>query len=239
MGIPRYPKDLPTEWQKLQRDMKNVFTSANVRRAFSQLSTSALDVLGALNILPGGSLNAKYTNGNSALYFGSTPDGEAVILRRGDGSEVLRLEGFEDETTNTFKIMDDQGNIILADDDTLGLAQPYIPMTFVNSLTLPSNAGASFVTVQRCWMKKQHPRITYTFQYNIAGTTGEVRVQTSTGTVLSTSSLGTGSGTVTISPVDLPGAYQENITLEVQCRVTAGAGGTGAAILGCYGVESG
>lgn len=245
MGIPRYPKDMAGEWQKTQRDIKNLFTSANVRKALTQVSTGALDILGTLNILPGGRLNAQYSNGNSAMYIGPVSDGnaqgEGVILRRGDGSEVLYLEGFSDEDS-TFRITDKNEAIILADDENGGLAHPYIPHPFSTVVNMPSNSTGSFVTVQKTWIQKQHNRIHLSIEYDITATTGEINIVveggSADGTVLALANLPTGSGTEEIGPVDLPGEYLETYYILVQTRVDTGSGDVGCVVLGAYGVKS-
>lgn len=245
MGIPRYPKDMAGEWQRTQRDIRNLFTSANVRKALTQVSTGALEILGELKILPGGKFNAQYTNGNSAMYIGPVSDGnavgEAVILRRGDGSEVLYLEGFSDEASS-FRISDSEGNIILADDEVLGLSNPYIPYTFADILNMPSNNTGSFVTVQKSWLQKQHPKIQFALQYDITSTTGEINVVVSggsgDGTVLAIATLSTGNDVLQVGPVDLPGEYLETFYIEVQTRVASGSGDVACAMLGAYGVKS-
>lgn len=245
MGIPRYPKDMASEWQKTQRDIKNLFTSANVRKALTQVSTGALDILGTLNILPGGKMNAQYTNGNSAMYIGPVSDGnaqgEGVIFRRGDGSEVIYLEGFSDEAS-TFRITDKNEEIIVSDDELGGLSHPYIPHPFSTVVNMPSNNTGTFVTVQKTWIQKQHPRLHISFEYDITSTTGEINIVveggTGDGTVLVLANLATGSGTVEVGPVDLPGEYLETYYILVQTRVDTGSGDVGCVVLGAYGVGS-
>lgn len=245
MGIPRYPKEMASEWQRTQRDIKNLFTSANVRKALTQVSTGALEILGTLTILPGGKFNAQYTNGNSAVYFGPVTDGntigESVILRRGDGTTILYVEGFSDQDS-TFYIADKNEDVILADDDQGGLSNPYIPYTFASILNMPSNNTGSFVTVNKSWVQKQHPRIQMALQYDITSTTGEIRIAvsggTGDGTELALESLSTGNDTLEIGPVDLPGEYLETFYIEVQTRVASGTGDVGCVMLGAYGVKS-
>lgn len=245
MGTPSYPKDMITEWQGIKRDVKNLFTSANVRKALSQVSTGTLEILGQLSIKPGGRFNSEYTNGNSSMYIGPVSDGNAVgegiILRRGDGSEVMRLEGFSDEDS-TFCIKDINEETILSDDELGGLAQPYLPMTFVDTTDVPSNNTGTYTTIGTAWVIKQHPKIHLAIYQNTTSTTGQIRfVVTSgsaTGTDIAEVNTTTGDGTQEVGPVDMPGTYLEGMFVEVQTRVDSGVGDVGCVVLGAYGVKS-
>lgn len=245
MGIPSYPKDMASEWQGVKRDIKNLFTSANVRKALTQVSTGALDILGTLNILPGGKFNAQYTNGNSAFYAGPVSDGnaqgEGVILRRGDGTEVLRLEGFSDEDS-TFSIKGVNEETIFADDEQGGLARPYIPYTFVDSVNVPSNNTGTYEVVGIGWVYKQHPRIHLAYYQNTTSTTGQIKFVIASGSAVGTElavvDTTTGDDTAELGPLDLPGDFGESFFIEVQTRVDSGTGDVGAVVLGAYGVQS-
>ena len=245
MGTPRYPKSMGSEWQKSQRELRNLFTSANVRKAITQVAAGILDVSGILNIVPGGKFNAKYTNGNSALYMGPVSDGnvmgEGIVFRRGDGTEVLHLEGFSDEAS-TFAIKDIDENVILADDEMGGLSNPYIPYTFVNTVNVPSNNSGTYTMVGKTWVQKQHPNIELAFYQNTTSTTGQIQFivvgGSADGTVLATVNTSTGSTTEELSSVELPGEYLEKFYIEVQTRVDSGTGEVGCVVLGAYGTKS-
>lgn len=245
MGIPRYPKEMASEWQKTQRDIKSLFTSANVRKALSQVSTGTLEILGTLTIKPGGKFNAEYTNGNSAVYVGTVSDGnvqgEGVVLRRGDGTEVLVLEGFSDEDS-TFAIKDLNEAIIFADDEQGGLAQPYLPYTFVDTVNMPSTVSGTYETIATAWIHKQHPMIRIAYYQTTTSTTGQIKFivsgGTADGTELVVIDTTTGSTTGIEGPITLPGDFLENFFIEVQARVDTGVGDVGCVVLGAYGVKS-
>src|SRR6478609_6137735 len=97
MGIPRYPKEFGTEWQKTQRKIKNNFTSGNSRTGSTIIATDLLQITGQLTVAPGGKFVGQYSNGIAAFYIGPVTNdgvpGEGVVIRRADGTEVFHVEG--------------------------------------------------------------------------------------------------------------------------------------------------
>lgn len=244
MGIPRYPKEFGTEWQKTQRKIKSNFTSGNTRTGSTIIATDLLQITGQLTISAGGKFIGQYANGVSAFYIGPVTNdglpGEGVVIRRADGSEVLHVEGISDNQSS-WSLQDPVGNVIVTD-SPVGLGRPYLNVPFGNVVsTFPGTTSGTFTTIHAAYFPKHHPSFRMHLAYNIAATTGEIQIKVTdvTGTNVVVTETALSSTGNLIETFDMPGEFLEVVYVEVQSRVATGAGNAGVQVLGAYGLEPG
>lgn len=168
MGTPNYPKNFSSEWNQLRRDVKNAFTSANLRTGMAKIGAKVIEITGELAMNAGAILRAKYTSGGSALYVGPVTLGgqpaQGVLINRPDGSRAFDVTGAEDGQ-GFIGIWDRSSHVIFSDDAVSGqgVARPWIPYTPIETakLTSPSvivttSTWTSVHTVQGIM---QHPKM--------------------------------------------------------------------------------
>lgn len=168
IGTPNYPKDMASEWQKLRRDVKNNFTSANVRKGIQVFGKGLIDIFIGLVLHPGAYLRSLYTNGNESVFIGTHEvagqEVEGVIIRRPSGA--LSFWSYGTTAQDSFwSFWDRQGNIVLSDDadSGTGLARPWLTYNTVRTSTLnnppDTTTSTTFVAHHTIsgWM--QHPKI--------------------------------------------------------------------------------
>jgi hypothetical protein len=186
MGTPNYPKDFASEWNQVKRDVKNAFTSANLRTGMAKIGAKVIEITGELALNAGAVLRTKYQDGSTALYIGpATAGGEPVqafILRRPNGARALDMYGGE-TLPGFIAIWDMADNIIVSDDaeSGQGLARPYIPHTFVETskLTSPTTmvTTSSWTSVHTIQGIMQHPKIRLGGSFvGLGGDTGRIRL---------------------------------------------------------------
>lgn len=168
MGTPRYPRDFASEWTQLKRDVKNAYTSANMRTGMAKIGAKVIEITGELIMNAGARLVAKYDNGVDAFAVEQVPLGDdtvnQVMIRRYDGSPCLEVWGGEGNP-GYFAISDQSGHIILSDDGVTGqgLARPYLSYTAFRTSRLTSpeelTTSSSFTPQFTIINQQQHPRI--------------------------------------------------------------------------------
>src|SRR5689334_542238 len=140
MGTPNYPKDMAGEWQKLKRDVKQTFSSANFKKGIERLSTTIAEIFTGLTVNPGAFFRSIYANGIDSLFIGRHDDGdgndvEGMYISRPNGSLVFWTFGNSAGQDGFWAFYDMAGNIILSADvvSGQGLARPWLPYTFVRT----------------------------------------------------------------------------------------------------------
>lgn len=202
MGTPNYPKDLSSEWNKLRRDVKSAFTSANLRTGMAKIGAKVIEITGQLELNPSAILAVKYANSVNALWIGPvTYNGHDVgqfIVRRYDGSTALQVFGGPLEA-GFFSINDKAGNIIMSDDagSGQGLGRPWLPYNVIDTrdIALPQMITSStFTAVYTVSGYMQQPKCeVYGWLRTDGSDVAEIRVRNpNTGTVLYTSAGNTG-----------------------------------------------
>lgn len=194
MGTPQYPKDLTSEWNKLKKDVKGAFTSANLRVGMAKIGAAVIEVTGELMLNAGAKLTTKWENGLYSSYIGAFNDLKGFWFYRPNGE--LAMAAFGDEDGNGFlAIYDKEENIIVSDDGASGkgLARPWIPyqVTRTIDITVPRDfiTTGTYTPVHTIHGRAQHPRIHIDGYFRADGAdTGSWRLRDpDTGAVLATS----------------------------------------------------
>lgn len=197
-GTPNYPRDMASEFNRLRKDVKNAFTSANLRTGMAKIGAKTIEITGELILNAGAALRAQYVNGVNAFsvaqgYYNSHPISQ-VAIKRFDGSMVFQVFGGELES-GYFSIQDRLGNIIISDDGVTGagLARPWLPYHWVRTadITSPKDLSTSttFAAHHTTMGEVQHPKIRITGYVVCNGSdVAEVRLRDpGSGTVIWTS----------------------------------------------------
>lgn len=248
MGTPNYPKDMASEWNRLRRDVKNAFTSANLRTGMAKIGAKVIEITGTLALNAGATLIAKYANGRYALWIGQssfngTPVGQ-LIIRRFDGSTALQVFGGNGEP-GFFSIQDRTGNIIMSDDagSSVGLARPWIPYHLVDYWEIANpvhaNNTSTFEKQHSVMGQAQHPKITI-FGYMSAGASdgAEVRlVDSGNGNVLASAST-TGSNWLTLTAEHPDYEFGRDFWYNLEVRRVSGSGAVGFTPTRAYGRQT-
>lgn len=168
MGTPNYPRDMASEWNQVKRDVKNAFTSANLRTGMAKIGAKVIEVTGQLALNAGATLISRYANNNVSMLVGKHTSGDRDIqgfyFRRPDGTLAMWAWGDEDNE-GFLSIYDKQGHTIFGDDGASGqgLARPYIPYNVVRTsdlITAPTvNTTTTFQGHVTVAGYSQHPKI--------------------------------------------------------------------------------
>lgn len=213
MGTPNYPKDMASEWNQLKRDVKNAFTSSNLRTGMAKIGAKAIEITGSLMLNAGATLVSRYDNGVSALRVGPAvynglPVGQ-VIVKRFDGSTAMQVFGGQG-VAGFFSIHDKDGNILFSDDSASGqgIGRPWLPYTWQRYYHLTSpvdlSTSTSFATHHVIFGQQQHPRIQIMGYVQCNGSDlAEVRLYSNGGTLIDTT------GTVGTGWVYLEGPHED------------------------------
>lgn len=236
MGTPNYPKDMASEWTQLRRDVKNAFTSANLRTGMAKIGAKVIEITGELALNAGARFRAKFTNNNDALYVGpGSINGQpvqVVLINRPDGSRALEVFG-GDTVSGYLAIWDRDGHIIFSEDSGAGqgIARPWIPYNFLRTSSLispPLMTSSSFAAHVTISGVAQHPKIRVKMFVRCTGTdTAQVRLNDpSSGTVIAQS--GTISGDA-LHAVTLEGdhpnfEFGDDFKYDIEIRRVSGTG---------------
>lgn len=249
MGTPNYPKDLASEWTKLRRDVKNAFTSANLRTGMAKIGAKVIEVTGSLILNAGAKFIAKYDNNVDAFivdqgFLGSTPVGR-VLIQRYNGTRLFEVFGGEDDP-GFFSFKDMAENIIISEDagSGQGLARPWLPYnaTAYADILLPRTmvTSSTFTGVQHVAGYMQHPRAEIFGWLRTDGSdVAEIRVRNpNTGTVLYTSSGNTSTWkSMTFNHQDYE--FGNSFGYDVEIRRTSGTStGVGFTLTRAHGIQS-
>lgn len=249
MGIPNYPKSFADEWTQIKRDVKNAYTSANLRTGMAKIGARVIEITGHLILNAGASLIAKYDNGQNAFYIHHTEYGGGTVgqtvIQRYDGSMAFQVFGGEHDP-GYVSIHDAVGNAILAEDGASrqGLQRPYLAYNFVQTshILLPPSlhTGGGYTPQWTVSGEQQHPVIRIQFRvYASGGDQAQVRIfDPDTGTVIAQ----TGVVGDTIMHLEGPHAsydFGRDFKYDIEIRRTSGAGpGVGLTLLKAEGKQS-
>jgi hypothetical protein len=191
--------------------------------------------------------------GQEVVRFGALGGGvTGWMFRRGsNGTPALWLGGTP--SNEFFALSDNAGNILFSDNTDVsgaGMARPYIPYSAVKVVTITTGevttTSGTFQTAYVVCGKRQHPNVA--IQYIVqtpAGVSMQVQfVDTTLG----------GSGAVLLGPITYPGnsfffdemdfglpepaLWYTNFNIDIQIRVSAGAGTVGVSHITSYGVQA-
>lgn len=207
-------------------------------------------------VISGGGLTAvdpTTENKTAFLGLGGFNDGSSrkqmeTAFYRADGTIAFVIADLGSVPGHTFQqalqLVDHNGNIWAADDivSGQGIAKPYIPIGFFTDNTVPTSTttSTSFATLQTLVGSKQHPRVQgQILVYADSGTTGVIQLVDQASNVLFTHNLTSGEfDYVSFGPVALAGTHEQAISLNIQGKVSAGAGKVGARGVAALGVAS-
>lgn len=180
-------------------------------------------------------LRILYPSGATQMIAGEVLPGvvETRFLRS-TGSYALIIGG--NAGGHQYAAIYDRSNQAVLSDDTIsgvGIGVPYIPAGAFQSNSAPTDVTSStvFVTLQTAQFSKMNPRMAIQVLGRASdGTTaGEIRVIDEDGTQIGTTiTVPAGAfAYYNIGPVAVPGTFKESKSLNLQARVTAGAGTIG------------
>lgn len=249
MGTPNYPKDMASEWNQLKRDVRNAFTSANLRTGMAKIGAKVIEITGELALNVGATLRAQYANGVNALYVGpGNYNGKTVAkvgIRRYDGSQVLSVFGSADEP-GYFSIQDPQGNIIVSDDGMtgIGLARPWIPYGWTRTadITTPRDitTSSTFVAHHTISGYLQHPKIVvWGFLVCNASDRADVRIKDTDSGQIVASATNLATGWVTLEGSVPNYGFGDFFKYDIEVRRASGTGtGVGFTVTSAHGRQS-
>lgn len=238
------PSNLLDRITRLEREL------AEVRKRVG-LSSATISG-GDLTVQEGGTIRLKHPNGTIVAQVGNLGqiNGEdvwGVQFKRPDGSEAMFVYGTESGAATFVGMRDRAGNIVVSDDGVTGegLATPYIPIPFgqrgdPSSSTPWRTSSSTWTNLSEGWFIRQNPRATVKIIRACSAPAAEVQlINGFTGDVLAGPvSFGNSWDYTTLGPITVPGAYQDEVDLMVQARVTSGSGTVGLAVVGAWGHQS-
>lgn len=225
---------MATEWNRLKREVKNNFTSANVRKGITNLTNGVVEVFNSLVIQPGAKFISKYSNNADAVVIGQHELGgdtvEGVSIRRADGSLAFWTYG-----SSFVSIWDRQGNIVLSDDAQSGngVARPWLEYRTIRTaeLTTPPDVttSATFVSHYTTSGYRQHPKIQVEVAtYATSSSTLEIEIYNpGTSTSLATSGTVSGGQIITITATHDDIDFGDFFKYDLRVRRISGAGNVG------------
>lgn len=250
MGTPNYPKDLASEWNRLRRDVKGAFTSANLRTGMAKIGAKVIEITGQLILNAGAKLIAKYDNNVDAFlvdqaFLDGQPVGR-VMIQRYDGTRLFEVFGGPTEP-GFFYFKDRNANIIFSDDavSEVGLARPWIPynVTRTKLFGLPDDliTSSTYTAVQTIHGQMQHPKMKFIYwPYILGSDVAQYRLRNpDTGTVLYESANLPASAVgqnVTASHENY--VFGNDFKYDLEVRRVSGTGSVGATISYAMGRQS-
>lgn len=241
------PPDFMEQVRKIARE-----EAAKILRS-APLKNSSISE-GGLTI-KGGALRINYPasqGGQNAAYFGDLIDGTGSYVGTGflfeapDGGDIASFSYNSVTGGQTTNLHDSQGNVVIGNDvdSGQGIARPYVPMGgFARARYADwsiSSTSATFETLWRGEMIKQHPRMSVATlsSMDTSGSTGEVRVLVDGVQMGSTQTIGFAQTTSLIGPAAVAGSHMKLLVVEVQGRVATGTGALRVEPLHCLGRQS-
>jgi hypothetical protein len=195
-----------------------------------------------------------YPDGSTAFQAGRLPDGRAeVTAYRDDGSTAMRVGGNAGQP-QLFGVYDRHsattGGGPIFSDDTLsgfGLGTPWIPWpTFVNTDTSgsgwPRTSNGAWTRVARCLYRAQHPKLYWSGDlYAPVGVTAEARMMFA-GAQVGVTATATNNAFGDFDGISIPipagTARDALVFIDIEARITAGAGDCRVGVYGGYGRQS-
>ena len=232
-GTPNYPGDIGEVIRRIDARVRDLQTAQATRRAFDKISANVVELLGRLVVKAGGVLEVQNAAGSGLMYVGqillsdaSYADGIAVFRPSGD----VAFASYQTSGGFVTVVYDLATNRLVQADEAAGqgLARPWLL-----SAMYPARAGemypttnATFETLYRGQLQKQHARLTLTGQaYADTATTGEIRVLVNGVQLGATLTVAAFSFTdFSIGPAAVAGAHMQLLNVELQARRTGGAG---------------
>lgn len=202
-------------------------------------------------VLSKGSFEVRTDTGQTILKVGQFQYANQTVygmaLFRNDGS--TQFWGWDNPGGGGFwSFWDEAGNIIVSNDTVSGqgLATPYIPLPGVptawHASRQQSTAATTFTALWTVAGRKQHPRLdVYLMVQCDAGVAGEVQLRDpGSGTIIDgPKPLAAGAFTYISLTGPVAGAHATTILkVDVEMRVTAGAGSVGCSLIYAQGVQS-
>jgi hypothetical protein len=235
------PGPAPNPNDRLEHQIRELWDT--VRELARKTLYRAVISAGGLLIQDDGSFEIVTSAGVYTLYAKKGSDGKREFgILRDNGTFVLRT--FSTGGVNQAWALHDNANTITNSDDAVsgqGLARPWIPMPFqVAAWTegFGKTASATFTTVCEARGYKQHPKLVIALRTGaVAGVGGAWRVLVN-GVEAATGTIPVGSFAIDYPMVTVPGSHMSLVSIDVQVRVTSGAGSVGAMVRDAYGRES-
>ena len=233
----------------LERQVREL--QAGRRLEAATIGAGGLRVAGGTITIEDGSLTVRHANGTELLHLGpGTVSGEPVRfmrIRRPDGSTVFFTYGSDDGDA-FWALYDKSENIIVSDDgqSEQGLARPWLPLQAVptswHSARQQSTTSGTFTPLWTISSPRQHPRLRVQLMVQFdGGVAAEVQVRDpASGTVIAgPTALSAGAFQYLTMTGTLPSAaYLSLLKLDVEMRVSAGAGTVGCSLIYAQGIQS-
>lgn len=215
------------------------------------VDTGAISVTGGDIEIDGGNFTLKASNGAEIVKLGDIGFGNSQpgyrFLRAFDGSTALMLFGTP-SARQYLGFFDSSGNLLMSDDAAsgIGMATPNLPIQAVLSSKLSANeittTSGSFNSYYRLHFIKWQPRVTCWFVVSTpVGVTAQLQLFDPALGAVVPNSVGNipanifAYASITGNPDHSHGFFA---TIDVQMRVSSGAGTVGASLVYSFGVGS-
>ncbi|MBT2477656.1 hypothetical protein J7E94_05070 [Streptomyces sp. ISL-94] len=231
--LPSGPAAIWQAIQEIRRDLRELRASRRAERTGALRVYTSAGVL----ILETGSMPYAHTTGT---------DQQGIRVYREDGSLVASVQAQPTVTgvdRQSLTLYDWGSNAIVGDDPIsgVGLARPYIPISFADSnyLEWPATFSVPWVDLKQTTIKKQQAMAYVAIGYTMdtSGATGEVRISVN-GSPVSTYSVTFFVTTATVGPFPLPGDYLDDVDIRLQARFTGGSGSLRGQVLAASQIQS-
>jgi hypothetical protein len=230
----------------LQRQIDDLKAAAPIRNAaISGGAGLTLNGGGSVTV-DGGDITVLDTNGNQVVKIGHDTAGiRGVAFTSPAGVDMVDFY-IEPSTGIPFlRVLDSTGQACLVTNPLstgVGLGWPWIPFSLAPMVIAqwPYNTTGSFVTVAQCVTNRASQEIFVEARvvcYSGA-TAGQARLLVNSVQVGSTATVGTGVTDANFGPAAAAGNIGTNQFVELQTRVTAGAGNCAAQAYGGYWLQS-
>jgi hypothetical protein len=254
--LPRSESWIVKELKELRRMIQQLAT-ARVGNRMTVDGKPGISIVngGGVTVFDGGSFTMATPSGNIVVNAGQAviPDGtgrtqQIFQVGRDDGTTAFYVADFGTVSGHTHQeawaLLDRAQNVIVAEDTTSGhgLASPYISVPFVDiSAPTMTTTSTTFQGLQWGFLFEQHPKFTaLVLAQTPSGTTGEFRFTIGGVQIGSTVSVPSNTfGALVFNPGTVPSfLWGSGVTVQLEGRVTGGAGALGWRCIAGWGVQS-
>lgn len=232
MGQVNQPDDLLGRIKELERKVKELSRGQTLNGA----------------VLSQGNLEVRDPDGHTTFKVGQFVVGSdnawGWAAYRSDGS--LQMQAWDAPGGVGYWAMYDEASNVIVSNDTVsnqGLATPYISSqatAWSRVLTPPElTTSASFATIYRIHMTKQHPRVRVKVVTKLdAGTTGEIRLAVGGVAISSTQTLPDADYSYRVLEGPIAGSHMAGVDVDVEARRLTGAGNVRVEVVTVEGKQS-
>jgi len=255
-GGPRRGAGIADLWNALAELRRKVDYLASAQNVVGRAALAAGRSLvlrdGGSLVIEGGELVLRAADGRALFTIGRMTNSLGqeqsgwVVRRDGDGSTALGMWDVDTTggTQQALNWFDRNGGVVLADDTNggAGLARPYVPYSVTSGNDNAETTSGSFVEVLAVAGYRQQPRIGVALTaWADAGTAGEVRLVTGSGTVIAGPTSFGPSGVAPFWVATLPDLAETHMDweiLRIEARRNSGSGSVRVRCFAAMGVQT-